>query len=154
MAAEYKIDQKEAGTMERRSVADDTDYCTMRPGQGDNQWSQAGEDMASLISFDSLQSSSGSGSARTDRHMPANDLDPTLASLFRSSLSDEDILSTLIQWTGDTGEQGHLTPRYRQGCLPYLINLLHLHPIHTEAARPTRHIRQVFVQIFVWFSIV
>ena len=136
-----KIDVKEGNSKERHCPIDDDDgsYWSMDHKQ---QFSQAGEDMASLISFDSLRSSSGSGSAEPPghgHHPASRDIDPTLASLFNSSLSDEDILSTLVQWT--SAGQAPLTPRYRQGCLPYLINLLHLHPLHTQAARPTRHIR-------------
>ena len=48
-----------------------------------------------------------------------------------------------------------LGPQYRLSCLPYLVNLLHLHPLHTEEARPTRHIRSVrgkMVEIFGFYS--
>ena len=114
----------------------ESDYCDMASAR--EQFTQAGEDMASIISFGSLPSSSG-GSAEAGLQRQS-DLSPDLASLLRSGLSDEDILRTLVTWTSDPG----LGARYRPGCLPYLVNLLHCHPLHTETARPTRHIRQVF----------
>ena len=172
MEDELRFDKKEANTKTRRSSAKssqrkasraggggitntshcvtsvtESDYCdmaTMASARGD-QFTQAGEDMASLISFGSLPSSSG-GSA--DHHnglqRQPRDLGDSgdLALLLRSGLSDEDILATLVTWTMDPGPG--LGARYRLGCLPYLVNLLHLHPLHTEAARPTRHIRRVF----------
>ena len=107
---------------------------------------QAGEDMASLISFGSLPSSSG-GSGEPGLGQP-RDLDPDLATLLRSGLSDEDILQTLVTWTQSEPGPG-LGARFRLGCLPYLVNLLHLHPLHTEADRPTRHIRRVFREAFI-----
>ena len=160
---ELRFDKKEANTKTRRSSAKssqrkasrvgsggitnasryvtssvtESDYCDMASAR-EQQFTQAGEDMASIISFGSLPSSSG-GSAEAGLHQP-RDLSPDLASLLRSGLSDEDILGTLITWTSDPG----LGARYRPGCLPYLVNLLHCHPLHTEAARPNRHIRRVF----------
>ena len=161
MEDELKIDKKETNTKGRRSVdirklrrqhkaAEDeargitnslqseSDYCDMRlvANTGQHQFSQAGEDMASLISFGSLASSGGSGDPVT---CGPRDIDPGLQALFQSSLSDEQILATLVQWT--CGDSHNSSSRYRHGCLPYLINLLHLHPFHTETARPTKHIR-------------
>ena len=122
---------------------DESDYCDMKPSimmtRDGDRFSQAGEDMASLISFGSLPSSSGGSADVNTCGTLTRDMDPSLRSLFRSNLSDEDILSTLVQWT--CADQASV--RLRSGCLPYLINLLHLHPLHTETARPTRHIRQV-----------
>ena len=165
---ELKLDKKETNTMGRRGAdigkshrqchmsssrpgsrgdgttnTDESDYCDMKPSimmtrEGD-RFSQAGEDMASLISFGSLPSSSGGSADANTCGTLTRDMDPSLRSLFRSNLSDEDILSTLVQWT--CGDQA--SARLRSGCLPYLINLLHLHPLHVESARPTRHIRQV-----------
>ena len=116
---------------------------TMASARGD-QFTQAGEDMASLISFGSLPSSSGGSADHHNGLQRPRDLGDSgdLALLLRSGLSDEDILATLVTWTMDPGPG--LGARYRLGCLPYLVNLLHLHPLHTEAARPTRHIRRVF----------
>ena len=87
-----KIDKKEASTKEGRpSVGGLTNtsteceadtYCEMAlvtssgPGAAPGGWSQAGEDMASLISFGSLVTSSSGGSAGTDqgqvRSLPTN----------------------------------------------------------------------------------
>ena len=116
---------------------------TMASARGD-QFTQAGEDMASLISFGSLPSSSGGSADHHNGLQRPRDLGDSgdLALLLRSGLSDEDILATLVTWTMDPGPG--LGARYRLGCLPYLVNLLHLHPLHTETARPTRHIRRVF----------
>ena len=74
-----KIDKKEASTKEGRGLTNtsteceaDT-YCEMAlvtssgPGAAPGGWSQAGEDMASLISFGSLVTSSSGGSAGTDQ---------------------------------------------------------------------------------------
>ena len=83
-----KIDKKEASTKEGRGLTNtnteceaDT-YCEMAlvtssgTGAAPGGWSQAGEDMASLISFGSLVTSSSGGSAGTDqgqvRSLPTN----------------------------------------------------------------------------------
>ena len=70
-----KIDKKEASTKAGRGLTNtsteceaDT-YCEMAlvRSSGPGGWSQAGEDMASLISFGSLVTSSSGGSAGTDQ---------------------------------------------------------------------------------------
>ena len=132
----------EAGVCVTNSLQSESDYCDMRllTSGPQPQFSQAGEDMASLISFGSLASSGGSGQdmVTSAGHVP-RDIDPDLKVLFQSNLSDEQILATLVTWT--RGDSPGSSSRYRHGCLPYLINLLHLHPFHSDAARPTRHIR-------------
>ena len=174
---ELKLDKKETNTkgrrvvdirksssrhhrgMGRREVAciprpdltsQESDYCDMKPSIIKEHWSQAGEDMASLISFGSLPSSSGGSGDMYTCGSLTRDMDPSLRTLFKSNLSDEDILKKLISWTSEDSPGS--SSRYRNGCLPYLINLLHLHPLHTETARPTRNIRQVRVFILI-FSI-
>ena len=111
-----RFDKKEANTKTRRSSAKssrrkasrgvggitntvsrdvtsvtESDYCDMRQSV---TMAQAGEDMASLISFGSLPSSSG-GSGEPGLGQP-RDLDPDLATLLRSGLSDEEILQVIL----------------------------------------------------------
>ena len=113
------------------------DYCDMKPSLvlQNTEFSLAGEDLASIISFESLPSSSGASGEAGGLSQTA--LDPRVAALLDSGLTDRDILSSLLQWS----LQANSTSRLRPGCLPYLINLLHLHPHHRAHARPDRETR-------------
>ena len=120
----------------RRGTAGRTesDYCDMKPSLmlQNTEFSLAGEDLASLISFDSLPSSSGGSGDHVSQTMT----DPRVTALMESGLSDQDILATLLQWTSMPGSSTRLRP----GGLPYLINLLHH---QSGQARPNRQIRSV-----------
>ena len=135
---ESDSDKKEMWTMRRRTAGRvEGDYCDMKPSLmlQNTEFSLAGEDLASIISFESLPSSSGaSGEAGG---LSQTGLDPRVAALLDSGLTDRDILSSLLQWS----LQANSASRLRAGCLPYLINLLHLHPHHRAQARPDRETR-------------
>ena len=115
----------------------ESDYCDMKPSLvlQKTEFSLAGEDLASLISFESLPSSSG-GSGEPGGTSGTGG-DPRVAALLDSGLGERDVVSTLLQWSS----QPDSAPRLRPGCLPYLISLLHLHPHHQAQARPDRETR-------------
>ena len=58
--------------------------------------------------------------------------------------------SVTKSWWGWSEGSHNSSSRYRHGCLPYVINLLHLHPFNTETARPTKHIRFDINLTFNW----
>ena len=116
------------------------DYCDMKPSLmlQNTEFSLAGEDLASIISFESLPSSSGgSGEAGGPGRGNQTATEPRVAALLDSGLPARDILGSLLQWS----QQANSSPRLRAGCLPYLISLLHLHPHHRAQARPDRESR-------------
>ena len=135
---ESDSNKKEARTMRRQTAGrTEGDYCDMKPSLmlQNTEFSLAGEDLASIISFESLPSSSGA-SGEAGAHSQTGS-EPRVAALLDSGLSDRDILSSLLQWS----HQANSSSRLRAGCLPYLISLLHLHPHHTSQARPDRETR-------------
>ena len=98
-----RFDKKEANTKTRRSSAKSSRRKASRGVGGitntvSRDVTSVTEsdycDMASLISFGSLPSSSG-GSGEPGLGQP-RDLDPDLATLLRSGLSDEDILQVIL----------------------------------------------------------
>ena len=115
------------------------DYCDMKPSLvlQNTEFSLAGEDLASIISFESLPSSSGASGEPGGLGGGQTGTEPRVAALLDSGLSDRDILGTLLQWSQQTNSSSRLRP----GCLPYLLSLLHLHPHHSAQARPDRESR-------------
>ena len=130
---ELDSNKKEMRTMRRQTAGrNEADYCDMKPTlmPQNTEFSLAGEDLASLISFDSLPSSSGGSGDQYSQTMT----DPRVSALLDSGLSQQDVLSSLLQWSS----QAASSARLRSGCLPYLVNLLHQQP---GQPRPAREIR-------------
>ena len=127
--------KKEMRTMRRQTAGrTESDYCDMKPSLTlqNTEFSLAGEDLASIISFDSLPSSSGGSGDH--RQLPQSGTDPRVSALIDSGLSDQDILATLLQWSGQPASSGRL----RGGCLPYLVSLLHQQGGRARAGREIR----------------
>ena len=107
-----------------------------------DSFSQGGEGAASLISFSS-EPSSGNDSENTSAPHSLVEKDTFIESLIAKGCVD-DVLDSLDSTSGSVDGCDQMRS---SGCLPFLIQQLHLQPAYEEHCRPARDMRQRVLNI-------
>ena len=129
---------------------EENDYYDMKPLPVTGEYCMStcqdyngGEDIASMISYDSCIPTSYSGSDSTSTTPSLGELGNILESL----LASDNITDTVDSLLALSSSKENCQKIRKSGCLSFLINQLHTHPTYQEINRPSQNIRRKVLNI-------